>query len=544
MVRRALFVVVAIGIMLMALGGCATPTPQIVEKEITKVVEKPVEKVVEKVVTATPVPVAPTVAPTAAPKPVAKYMFVFIGDGMAAAQRNSAELYLAATKSATARPEETRLLMNTFPAQGMNTTYDLTSVIPDSASTGTAIASGYKTASGVVGMDPAGKVSYETIAEYAKKQGWKVGVVSSVSLDHATPAAFYAHQSSRSKYYEIANDMINSNFDYFEGGGLLQPKGAKGDQTEVLDTAKTKGYAVVKTRADFDKLTPASGKVIAINEKLQDSNAIEYDMDRAQGTLSLTDFTRKGIELLDNPKGFFLMVEGGKIDWSCHANDAAASIRDTLALDTAIAEAYKFYQARPKETLIIVTGDHETGGMTIGFAGTQYSAFFDRIQNQKMSYVAFNDKLAEFKKAKGPEAKFADIVPLIQDAFGLIVMSKEDRAALVEKAKTDKDAAKKLGMVLSDVELKTVQDAFAETIKDAKLRATDEYTYLLYGGYEPLTVKLTTILNQKAGIGWTSYSHTGVPVQTSAVGVNAETFNGYYDQPDIYKKMMVIAGFK
>jgi len=164
MVRRALFVVVAIGIMLLALGGCATPTPQIVEKEITKVVEKPVEKVVEKVVTATPVPVAPTVAPTAAPKPVAKYMFVFIGDGMAAAQRNSAELYLAATKSATARPEETRLLMNTFPAQGMNTTYDLTSVIPDSASTGTAIASGYKTASGVVGMDPAGKVSYETIA--------------------------------------------------------------------------------------------------------------------------------------------------------------------------------------------------------------------------------------------------------------------------------------------------------------------------------------------------------------------------------------------
>ncbi len=433
--------------------------------------------------------------------------------------------------------------MNSFPVQGVNTTYDLTSIIPDSASTGTAIASGNKTASGVVGMDPAGKVSYETIAEYAKKQGWKIGVITSVSLDHATPAAFFAHQSSRSKYFEIAQDMVNSNFDYFAGGGLLQPKGKDNDQPDVLQTAKTKGYAVVQKRTDFGALTPANGQVIAINEKLQDSSSIEYDMDRSPSTLSLADFTRKGIELLDNPTGFFMMVEAGKIDWADHANDAAASIRDTLALDSAIAEAFKFYQTHPAETLIVVTGDHETGGMTIGFAGIQYNAFFDKIQNQKISYVEFNKKLDEFKKTKGATAKFDDVAPLIQDSFGLIVMSKEDRTALAEKAKTDKEAAKKLGMVLSDLELKTIQDALAETMKDIKLRLTDDYTYLLFGGYEPLTVKLTTILNQKAGIGWTSYSHAGVPVQTSAVGVNADIFNGYYDQPDIYKKMMVIAGF-
>lgn len=88
------------------------------------------------------------------------------------------------------------------------------------------------------------------------------------------------------------------------------------------------------------------------------------------------------------------MIEGGKIDWACHANDAAASIHDTLAMDAAVAEAVEFYKKHAGETLIIVTGDHETGGMTIGFAGTQYASFVDKIRNQKMSYIEFGKKLA------------------------------------------------------------------------------------------------------------------------------------------------------
>lgn len=98
-------------------------------------------------------------------------------------------------------------------------------------------------------------------------------------------------------------------------------------------------------------------------------------------------------------------------------------------------------------------------------------------------------------------------------------------------------------MALSDLELKAIQEAFQQSMLGEKERAKDDYTYLLYGGYEPVSVKLTTILNNKAGIGWTSYSHTGVPVQTSALGAGAEMFNGYYDQTDIYTKMMKITGF-
>ncbi|MEW5721361.1 MAG: alkaline phosphatase, partial [Chloroflexota bacterium] len=370
-------------------------------------------KVVEKVITAVP---APTSAPTATPAPArAKYVFVFIGDGMAAAQRNSAELYLAASKSATERPEKTKLVMNTFPAQGMNTTYDLTSVIPDSASTATAISTGYKTKSGVIGMDGDGKVQYETIAEVAKKKGWKVGVLSSVSIDHATPAAFYSHVASRSNMYGIAQQLAKSNFDYFAGGGLLQPKGSKGDQPDVMDAIKTAGYKVVVGRSEFEKLAPGAGKVMVMDERLDNDKAQYYALDQSKTDLSLAELVKKGIDLLDNPTGFIMAVEGGKIDWACHANDAAASIHDTLALDAAVAEAVKFYEKHPKETLVIVTGDHETGGMTIGFAGTKYAAFFDKIKHQKMSYIEFGKKLDAYKKTRTAEtAKFEEITPLIK----------------------------------------------------------------------------------------------------------------------------------
>jgi alkaline phosphatase len=127
----------------------------------------------------------------------------------------------------------------------------------------------------------------------------------------------------------------------------------------------------------------------------------------------------------------------------------------------------------------------------------------------------------------------------------LKVLSAEEREALQALAdEGDAEAAAELGLVLSDLELSVLQEAFARSMLGEEERSEDEHTYLLYGGYEPLTVKLTTILNQKAGIAWTSYSHTGIPVQTSAVGVGAEQFNGFYDQTDIFTYMMTVAAFE
>jgi len=493
----------------------------------------------------------------------AKYVFVFIGDGMGIAQRNTAELYLASQKKLS-RPEEAKLVMNTFPAQGMNTTYDLSSVIPASASTATAIAPGNKTKSGVIGMDADGKISYQSISERAAAKGWKIGIISTVSLDHATPAAFYAHVPKRSQMYEICVQLANSGFDYFAGGQMAVPKDPKDPaKANALDILKQKGYQIAVGRSEFDAIRPTGQKVYAVNQLVDGDAAMYYTLDQqlAEGNgkhITLAEFVSKGIELLNNPKGFLMAVEAGKIDWACHANDAAASIHDTLAFDEAIAEAVKFYNRYPNDTLIVVTGDHETGGMTVGFAGTRYSSFVDKIERQKMSYIEFGKKLDEFKKTHHPKtARFEDILPLIEANFGLFVMPAAERAQLEKAIKAGKsptatsaekaaakDATDRLlyGLALNDLELQALKQAFQESMAGKETRAKDEYTYLLYGGYEPLAVKLTTILNNKAGIAWTSYSHTGVPVMTSALGIGAEQFNGYYDQTDIRTKMIRITG--
>ncbi|MEA4908670.1 MAG: alkaline phosphatase [Anaerolineaceae bacterium] len=487
----------------------------------------------------------------------ARYIFLFIGDGMGVAQRNSAELYLANTENVeTGLWYETKLLMNTFPAQGMTTTYDAGSIITDSASAGTAIATGHKTLSGVISMSPDKTEKYTTIAEIAKQQGWKVGVVTSVSLDHATPAVFYAHNASRKNMYAIAGDMVRSGFDYFAGGGLVQPQGSDGKSADIYVIAQNSGYTIVDNAADFNALQPGDGKVLAMNGILDNEAAMYYEMDRAENDLSLADYTRKGIELLDNPEGFFMMVEGGKIDWACHANDATASIKDTLAFDAAIAEAYAFYQAHPDETAIIVTGDHETGGMSIGFAGTQYASFFTKLTQQPESYLEFNKALEAFKAEKGASARLEDAFPMIEEYFGMVALSESDLKAAQDAvaqgaaegaSEADKAAAAEadalLSMTLTNAEIDVLRAAFAESMKDSSQRSSDSVAYNLYGGYEPLTIKLTTILDQKAGIGWTTYAHTGTPVQTSAVGVGNETFNGFYDNTEIFTKMMDIAGF-
>ena len=168
-----------------------------------------------------------------------KYVFLFIGDGMAMPQVNSAEIYAKAIASRDIAIKKLRF--SQFPVVGMTTTYEAGSFITDSASAGTAMATGNKTLSGVINMDPGKTRKFTTIAEMAKNAGYKVGIVSSVSLDHATPASFYAKVPSRGDMYDIAVQLTQSRFDYFGGGGFAQPKGKNKDQTDVVDLARKAG---------------------------------------------------------------------------------------------------------------------------------------------------------------------------------------------------------------------------------------------------------------------------------------------------------------
>ncbi len=304
-----------------------------------------------------------------------KYVFLFIGDGMGTAQIQSARFYKGTVENNGAVVEG-ELSFTQFPEVGSVTTYDSTSFCPDSASTATSIATGHKTESGVINMCPWTRdVPYETIAEKLPAQkNYKVGVVSSVNIDHATPAAFYAHQKTRKNYYAIGKELAASGFEYFAGGEFQKVNG-DGTGPDNHEIAAQNGYNVVTRQADAATLKAGAGKTLIIAEALADGKAMNYAMDAAAGEWQLTDYVRKGIELLDNKKGFFLMTESGKIDWACHANDAAASIHDVLEMSNAVQAAVDFYNAHPNDTLILVTADHETGGMAIGYKTTNYDTF-------------------------------------------------------------------------------------------------------------------------------------------------------------------------
>lgn len=487
---------------------------------------------------------------------VPKYVFLFIGDGMSYPQVQLTNYYLSASQgqnagTVTVEGEEktkldskNNLTMMSFPIAGSAQTYDSTSFAPDSASTATSIATGNKTWSGSINVSEDFTQTYETIAEKLKAQkDMKIGILSTVNLNHATPAAFYAHQASRSSYYDIGLEMIDSGFDYFAGGGLLQPTGKEKDKEDLYALAEAAGYKVVQTQAEAEALKAEDGKVIAIDEHLADSSAMSYELDRAEEEWALADYVEKGIEVLDNDKGFFMMVEGGKIDWACHANDAASTITDTIALDNAVEKAVEFYNEHPEETLIIVTGDHETGGLTIGFAGTDYDTFLKNFENQKISYAKYDsDYVSGYKENK---TDFETVMKDVTELFGLQAPAGTDSETTQQKDSADQhpESDNDGALVMTEYEYGQLKAAYETTMsrtgEEAEF-AQDEY--IRYGSYEPLTVTITHILNNKSGINFGSYAHTGLPVEVLVQGVGAESFDGYYDNTDIYSKMAALLG--
>lgn len=469
-----------------------------------------------------------------------KYVFLFIGDGMSYPQIQATADYLGAKEDSDYEKAEPSIkyeerngavldgpkalnFMN-FETVGTAVTYDSCSFAPDSASTATSIATGHKTYSGMINVDETGSEKFETIAErFHKEKNWKIGVVSSVNLNHATPAAFYAHQTSRNNYYEIGEELVQSNFEYFAGGGFKDVTGKEKDKQNLYEKAKNAGYTIVDTKTGFEGIKANSGKVIIIDEKLADSDAMKYEIDRQSDELALADYVKKGIEILDNDEGFFMMCEGGKIDWACHANDAVATINDTVAFSNAVGEAITFAKQHPDETLIVVTGDHETGGLTIGFAGTDYDTYLTNLSNQKISFTQFDEEyITKYKEQKN---SFEEAMKDVETLFGLKMTGVEnDRLVLTEYEKTRLKTAYELAMT------------------DFDSKSYDQEQYVLYGTYNPFSVEITRILNNKSGIDFTSFSHTGLPVGVFADGVGADNFKGYFDNTEIYNKLCRITG--
>ena len=317
-----------------------------------------------------------------------KYIFYFIGDGMGTNQVLSAEMYRSAIQGNPLGRVQT--LMTTFPYSGHASTYSKSNGITDSAAAGTCLATGSKTNNGTLGLDADGN-RLTTIAEDLKTQGWGIGIMTTVAIDHATPGAFYAHVKERSDYYKIGKQLCASGFDFFGGAGFHHPQGKHDDKsTNLYRLAQDSGYTIVRSFAEARQfLNPKSKilnpKLIMVQAgdtgKVHGSN-LPYAIDRKDGDLTLTQIVSTAIPFLDaRHERFFMMVEGGMIDYACHADDAATSIGETWDMNEAMQVAYDFYLAHPDETLILVTADHETGGLALG--NSDYTLHLDLLPSKR-----------------------------------------------------------------------------------------------------------------------------------------------------------------
>ena len=457
------------------------------------------------------------VLPAQAQQP--KYVFYFIGDGMGVNQVLGTEMYQSELKGEIG---VTPLLFTQFPYATFAHTYSATNGVTDSAAGGTALATGSKSKNGGIGVTK-DLVEVTSVASWAKANGYRVGVSTSVSVDHATPASFYAHENSRNNYYQIGLDLIEANFDFYAGSDFLDPTNQKAKDGKTYDnlydlTAKA-GYTLVRGYKEYQKKAKKAEKMILFQPEAasaKDNSAIPYAIDRQKGDMTLSEITRAGINFLskNNEKGFFLMVEGGKIDWACHSNDGATALTEVQDFDNAIKVAYEFYEQHPEETLIVITADHETGGLSLGTGS--YDLNLQALKAQKVSENGFTSILNELRKKYKNQVPWEAVQQALKDNFGFWSIVK-----LNEK---------------QEARLKAVYDkSFGNQPVDLE---KSEYLQ-----NEPLAGEAKRILNSIARLGWNSGGHSAGFVPVFAIGAKADLFQGRLNNIDIPEKIAEAAGY-
>jgi len=266
-----------------------------------------------------------------------------IGDGMGISQ-----IYAAMTAN------HGSLNLEKCTHTGLQKTYSANAYITDSGASGTAISAGIKTKNGMIGTDTA-SLPVRTILEYAEINGLSTGLVATSSITHATPASFIAHEPNRDDYEKIAMDFLDTEIDIFIGGGKDHFT-RREDSLNLIDSLENKGYLVTD---DISEIQLNSEKIACFTAGIHNPSILG-----GRGNM-LPDATETAIRFLDKKRtGFFLMVEGSQIDWAGHDNDTEGIISETIDFDSALGVALEFAE-KDKNTLVIVTADHETGGMAI-----------------------------------------------------------------------------------------------------------------------------------------------------------------------------------
>lgn len=430
----------------------------------------------------------------------ARYIFYFIGDGMGLGHVNAAEAY-----NRDARGNDKPLLMLTFPVASQARTYSASSPITDSAAAGTALASGHKTRNGMVGMNP-DTVPVNSIAVELMEAGYAVGVGTTVQADDATPAAWYAHAANRGMKKLIAPQAAQSGLTFLAGGDFKLRDAGEGEFADFVGLMRKEGYTVAAGFEAFEKTNADKPGKVLLYPATPSGGQVGYTIDSIPGCLTCAQITEACLRTLENSgkDKFMMMIEGGNIDWAAHANDAGAVIKEIVNFQDAIEVAYRFYLEHPEETLIVITADHDTGGMSLGRNGSSdYNLAY--ADAQRASKTAFGDWTRRWA-SRVSDPQWEEMEAVLKEKLGFW--------DIVPVTEAQTEELKKLFV-----------DTFVT--RDAK----DEQT--LYATFDAFTAKVFDILSYHMGIGWTTTYHAGNFVPVYAIGAGSSHFTGNLDNTEI-----------
>lgn len=442
-----------------------------------------------------------------------KYVFYFIGDGMSFNHILGAEQYN--TEKAGAK-EPLRLNFTQFDTRNFVTNYSTSNLVTDSAAAGTALASGVKTGNAHIGVDVEGN-ELRTLADVASDLGYKVGLVTNVGINHATPSCFYGHTSDRFGFPKLVDDYIASDIAFIAGSTIMDmksgPQDPKYKPITTAELAERVRNAGIELSVDVDAAAKISGKRVALvaNDKVNEH--VPYVIDRkGDEKHTLVNHTKAAIEYLsrESKEGFFLMVEEGKLDYSAHEQDAVTTFHEINELAAAVELALEFAKQHPDETLIVVTSDHETGGMVLGW--DHYEIRMNLLAAQKTSALQVTKTFQRMRKEGVSD--WAAYKRVFSENLGLwstVPVTKEEEALLKHDFY---DIFLKYGPMVDG----------------------------LYNKNEFVVYHALEILNRHASIEWNSLYHTGMYIPIYAKGVGEKAFLECRDQTEIPKAIATLMG--
>ncbi|MDU0112009.1 alkaline phosphatase [Psychrosphaera aquimarina] len=368
---------------------------------------------------------------------------------------------------------------------GMASTYParVSGYVTDSAAAATALSTGIKSYNGAIGVD-VNKQPIQTVLEYAKLTGKKTGVVVTSQINHATPASYLAHNESRKNYDAIANSYIDDGIkaDVYLGGGW---KYFIRDDRNLVEEFKTAGFQYVDNYDQLGSLK-ANTPVLGLFDKVGLPWALD---DKHPNRLSI--MTKAAIKQLENDNGYFMLIEASQVDWAGHGNDIASAMTEINDLAITMEYLEEYVKLHP-DTLVILTADHSTGGLTIAANGKyEWNPEFIRTMTESATSIANKLIASPIDKT------------LVEELFHFPV---------------------------SDEEVNRLQQAKIE-----QQTSTSEYNPPVYNAVK-------AIIDKRTNTGWTTSGHTGVDVQVFAMGVNTDMFKGIIDNTDIAKNIFTLLG--